>query len=827
LYSISATLNDEQVPNTPLALEYSIPPPVASQCKILGLEDEHLMVHQVDKNIFFQVDTRLAGNGKLNIKAGPPRGKPKLEAKPSPAEKHIIDVTYVPNVPGKHTLKVSWSGEEVPRSPLAFDVESIPRFIYGKPVEHDLELGDVAESDLSCLFFQEESGIRFKGKIHKLAKNKYSFAFKPKEPGLYSLWVYVKMREIKRSPIYLFYTSPPKPEAVVVRDIPDEVYVLEPARFTVDTTNAGMSQLKVKVTPPKRGKDGELTVTDNKDGTYTVQHVPKVTGTHSFAITWDKKSIPDSPVKLRVKRRGVDDGRLSIASEISEQSLPQQLDIATVQASPLVESSQFMMPRILSVPEQATPIGCPVSVDIDTKHSDAGTLKINQSGTGQAEVQFQNKGNGIYGCSITPTATGTCRFDVVFNGQSIDQSPFTLDFCGIAGVALEGEVLQVGMMHKFDINCALLREGKLEVLCDDPDAAHIITSLDGEKKTYNCSISPKCAGKNTISVKYNGYHIAGSPFSVDFVQPSSSNMVFSLVTPTGMDTSDVSANLQTLDHQQVPLELNQLSSGQFSLDFVPTQGSEFLLTIKCLVKMQQKEVKLAGGHFTLSYTTESIFATRYNIEGKGIAVGHVGSWSSFTVEAEEASEFGELSAVFEDEEDISSGPVITPIIPSLKYEVKYLVKKSGNFKILLSSNGKPIPGSPYNVTCSLPEGTASIEDSLHFTSMVTHQELQSSVGETSSIPKPENVKVHGPGLTEGIVGETRHFTIETEGAGHGSIDMNVTGPEGQFKVDLEKIPDREGMILATYLPQAAGTYSFDVLWGGDPVPGSPFTVNIN
>ena len=829
LYTITATLNDEQVPNTPLAVEYRAPPPIASECRIIGLEEVDKMVHQVDKTIYFQVDTRLAGDGKVKIKAESPRGQPKLEAKPSATEDHIIDVRYVPNAPGTHTLNISWSGVEIPKSPLVFDVEPVPRYHHGKPIEYDLELGDVSEKDLSCLFFQEASGARFKGKLQKLEKNKYSFTFKPKEPGLYSLWVYVKMREIKRSPIYLFYCSPPKPEAVVVRDKPDDVYVLEPTRFTVDTKNAGLSQLKVKVTPPRRGKDGELTVTDNKEGTYTVQYVPKVTGTHSFAISWDKKSIPDSPLKFKVKRKeGIDYNRLSIASETSEQSL---LDTATVNASTLVERSQYVMPNVLNIPEQAIPLGCPVSVEIDAKYSDAGTLKINQSGTGHADVQLQDKGEGLFGCTITPTVTGTCKFDIAMNGQSISRSPFTLDFCGIAGVALEGERLQVGVVHNFDINCAQLREGNLEVSCGNADAANITASFDSDKKVYNCSVCPKQAGTNIISVKYNGYHITGSPFNVNFTQQSSSNLIFSLVAPTGMDTSDVSANLETRDHQQIPLQLNELSAGQFSLDFVPTQGSEFLLTIQCLVTMKQKEVELAGGLFTLSYTTESMFATK---EGEGLVIsGQVGAWSSFTVEAEEGSKFGELSAVFDDEDAISSDPIITPIIPSLKYEVKYLVKKSGNFKIFLTSNGKPTAGSPYNIVCSLPDGTASVEDSSHFTTSTTtrvtsqQRQLQLSFNsETSTSPKPENVKVHGSGLADGTVGETQIFTIDTEGAGDGTIEMNFTGPEG-FKVDLERDPDHERLLLASYTPQDVGTYTFEILWGGEPVPGSPFTVNIN
>ena len=300
-YSISAWLNGEVVPNTPVQVMYVVPPPIASNCKIIGLED-HPPLFQVEKNILFQVDTRLAGDGKVSITAESPTGKPKLEARPSASENRIVDVTYTPNVPGTHKVKVLWSGEEIPDSPLSFEVEPVPVYPNGKPISYDLAV-DASESELSSHVTHIQTGDHLKGKISKLAKHKYSFSFKPKVPGLYSLSIFAKKKEIKNSPIYIRYAAQPKPEAVVVRDLPDEAYVLEPFSFTVDATNSEVAKLDVKVTPPRKGKGGELTVTDNKNGTYTVKHVPQEVGTHSFKITWNRKNIIDSPVRVRVDRR--------------------------------------------------------------------------------------------------------------------------------------------------------------------------------------------------------------------------------------------------------------------------------------------------------------------------------------------------------------------------------------------------------------------------------------------------------------------------------------------------------------------------------------------
>ena len=881
IYTIDATLNDQHVPNTPVAVEYAPAQPAATQCKILGMEEPRPLF-QVDHKICFQVDTRLAGDGKVAIKAESPSGKPTLEANANPADAQIIDVTYTPNVPGTHKVIVNWSGEEIPQSPLSLDVERVPAYPYGKPVSHELELGDIDETDLSGQFYQESTGVRLKGKINKLENNKYGFTFKPKEPGLYSLWVFEKSREIKRWPIYFYYSIPPKPEAVVVRDIPSEVYVSEPASFIVDTKKAGMSQLKVKVSPPKKGKDGELIITDNQDFTYTVQHTPVVEGVHSFAITWDKKTVPHSPIKLKAHRREGDKVSLSSEGSVSSVNLP----------SLSTSSLNFIKPKILNVPKESLPLGMSVDVDIDANKSGPGSLKINQRGEGVGEVKFKNKGNSIYCCTITPVSVGMCEFDVVMNGESIEHSPFTLDFYGISGVALEGENLQIGVTHKFDIDCANVHEGNLTISCDDDDtlAANTTASFDDDKKTYNCSISPKKPGKHTISVQYNGHNIAGSPFNVDFIQPSLSNMTLSFFPTTPMDISDVSAVMEgTSDHQEIPVQFDQLLGGQsFNLDFVPTDELEYSLTVRCLVKIKQKEAQLAGGHFALGYTKQPM---KCSVEGDGIETGVVGSWSSFTIQAEDG-DLGELNVVFEDEKSVSSDPIITPIVPSTKYEVKYLVKKSGSFNILLNSNGKPVASSPYKVSCSLPDNLIGAEEgSSDFPTTASQGEpLQFSFKPSSQLPsndfkvtahsrsdekvmgycqasddgfcrgtiqleqlgkylvevkcddrpiegtpfevnvlqpaKPENVKVYGSGLTEGRVGESGVFTIETEGAGYGKAEVNATKPEGEIKLDLYPDPEDKNKLLATYIPDVAGDYTFDVKWEGVQVPGSPFTVNI-
>ncbi len=890
-YTISAKVGEEQVPNTPILVECTSPPPIASNCKLIGLDEILSSSSRVGKNISFQIDSRLAGNGEIDISAESPRGKPNLEAKPSAGDKRIVNISYIPNVPGTHKLKVSWSGVELPQSPIAIEVEPIPIYPNGKPIAFSLDL-EAHESDLNCLVFHEESGIRLKSKLNKIRKNRFNFSFKPRVPGLYSLLVYVKSKEIDNSPFYIRYASSSKPEAVVLCDVPEEAYVSEPLSFLVDTTNAGLSQLKVKVTPPKKGKEGDLGVKNNNDGTYTVQYVPKSIGTYSFALTWEKKRIPKSPLKIKVHKENSAHG--SVASLESKVTAPLRredtIDVmrsGNVEGVPEVGTSG---PSVLSVPQDPIPLGDTVDIDIDIENCKHGSLKVNQSGEGQCDLKLKRKENGQYACGVTPFTAGSCVVNILLNDENIKDSPVSLDFCGVAGLSLQGKTLQVGTMHKFTVRCDKIQPGPLHVYCNDNDknAADII--ILPSENSYLCTILPKQVGYHTISVKYHGYDVIGSPFDVEFIPPSATNMSLSLTSLAGIESSNMSASMETsTDFRQVPVLLKQLLGGQYSLDFVPTKESEYLLTIKCLVKIKQ-EVELSNGIFDLSYTTQTIYATECTVEGEGTVKGEVGSWSSFVVQAED-NETGELSVTFDDSHLVSSEPIITPLIPSIKYEVKYLVKKRGNFKISINWNDKPIPGSPFEVTCNLPEKipvdylsefpstiehgkslkfsfklkdcftNGNIEVTAHSESigmiMGSHQitdegsfncavqlrhpgryivdvtwenhPIDGTPFEVNIIqpPKPENVKVHGPGLQGGTVGEGQTFIIETQDAGSGDVAVYVSGPEGEFEVNLGKDPTVEPKALtASYTPQVVGTYSISVLWNGEHVLNSPFAVLI-
>ena len=89
------------------------------------------------------------------------------------------------------------------------------------------------------------------------------------------------------------------------------------------------------------------------------------------------------------------------------------------------------------------------------------------------------------------------------------------------------------------------------------------------------------------------------------------------------------------------------------------------------------------------------------------------------------------------------------------------------------------------------------------------------------------VKAYGPGLEpEGLStdDETAEFTIDPLEAGFGTLHISVDGPDGEQEIILGK--KANGTYACSYVPDAPGPYNVNILWAGQPIPGSPFPVNV-
>ena len=71
--------------------------------------------------------------------------------------------------------------------------------------------------------------------------------------------------------------------------------------FTLDGRKAGGGQLTCRCKSPG-GKDTYVLISDNKDGTFTIDLNAKEPGLHSVELEWDGKPVPGSPFMVRISQ---------------------------------------------------------------------------------------------------------------------------------------------------------------------------------------------------------------------------------------------------------------------------------------------------------------------------------------------------------------------------------------------------------------------------------------------------------------------------------------------------------------------------------------------
>ncbi|MEQ2201680.1 hypothetical protein XENOCAPTIV_016326 [Xenoophorus captivus] len=111
------------------------------------------------------------------------------------------------------------------------------------------------------------------------------------------------------------------------------------------------------------------------------------------------------------------------------------------------------------------------------------------------------------------------------------------------------------------------------------------------------------------------------------------------------------------------------------------------------------------------------------------------------------------------------------------HTVKYIPPEEGLYRMDISYDGNPIPGSPFTV------------------------------------------QAYGPGLQGGLVGKPAPFAINTKGAGTGGLGLTVEGP---CEAKIECQDNGDGSCSVSYLPTEPGEYAINILFADQHVPGSPF-----
>ncbi len=880
IYNVHVMVKKNEMAGSPFRIRV-LPPPNPSGVKIEGLENGY-----VNQPVSFVVNARRAGGGDLSVRVSGPKEVAESDLQVTPGGKEgLFNVQCIPRVAGTHSFKISWAATPVPGSPFSVNVDELqPEIqkplvaeatnlvVVGQPV--DVRVSGVADSvKLSANCEGERSGDATVS-VQREQDGSQIIHFVPTYADDFTLHILLGKADIEGSPFSI---------KAVEREVLTEDYN-HPPGMTRNDVKAG--EIVNLITPIQRSKvhataDGPyglcpVDVNSELPGAVGLGFVPPLSG--DYLLRGKANSdIPGSPFKIRAYGKDPDPNKVQIVDE----------DMAIF--------------------EKVLPFGRSAKFRISTVDAGPGTLNITSRGPGKADVKVFDNKDGTYSCEFSPSVAGKYHIDILWNDKHIKGSPYLLTFKSkksrvITGLDLENENFRIDVPHRFKLHCDEVGEGILQITLTPSTAALVrLTPVPGGN-SYQCEIIPKEVGNHQIFVLYNGKHILGSPFNVQFElrgdaskcrmiessieneQQNTDNVTFCISTE-GAGRGKLTANVENTESKdRVPATIVQTSDDRYNIEFNPSDGEEYLLTVK------YDEQHILGSPFKLVFGPPEVDASRCTAEGDGLVACIVDKWETFIVDTKEAGS-GELNVAIEGEGDTSVEPKISPLTDT-KLEVKYMASHPGEYKIFVTWGGQQIPNSPYAVTCykQSDPNMFTVEDVVNevyvgtpatFTVIAGNypgegdlaviaqsSQLNKSVSgvvekdserkylctvdipdasrymmhvrwngshirgspfkvKVMNPPKPNLVKGYGPGLEDGVVGQEGNFTVETGEGGAGTLAVRVHGPKGAFKINMRRHPDNDRTILVRYDPNHAGKYTIDITWSDINIPGSPFTVIVN
>lgn len=257
-----------------------------------------------------------------------------------------------------------------------------------------------------------------------------------------------------------------------------------PGEFNVWTREAGAGSLAVSVEGPSKAT---IDYFDRKDGSGYVKYKVTEAGEYRIGIKYNDQHIPDSPFKVYAVAQVGD------ARKIELGAIP---------------------------PEHSLKVNSPITFTINLNGA-KGTFdgKVISPSGAEDDCFLSKIDDDQWALRFIPHENGVHRIHIRFNGVHIPESPFAMrvghDDADPAAVHVHGNGIKearTGVKTDFIIDTCNAGAGSLAVTIDGP--SKVSMDCTEVEEGYKVRYTPLSPGEYLITIKYNGYHVVGSPFKI-------------------------------------------------------------------------------------------------------------------------------------------------------------------------------------------------------------------------------------------------------------------------------------------------------------------------
>ncbi|XP_063981261.1 filamin-A isoform X2 [Diachasmimorpha longicaudata] len=787
---VMITYGGKEIPKSPF--EVNVGPYKESSIRVFGPGLYGGIVNHPAK---FTVDT----NGETGALGFSIEGPSKAKIECHDNGDGTADVTYLPTAPGPYAVHILCDNEDIPKSPYIANIVPASDFhpdkveVSGpgiqpegvhrdKPTQFTVDPRKAGQAPLEVAI-QDALGRQVPVKLDNKKDGTVQAHYTPTSGAGHVVMVNYGNVATKKSPYRVKVTSPLNPAMVQAfgPGLEKGVKSNTPTHFNIDCREAGNGDLDVNMTGPD-GRDLPVTLSDNEDGTYTVDYVAPQPGPYKVDLTYGGLKVPKCPIKVNVQ--------------------------------PHVDVSKIKVDGL----EPTAPVNSLQQFRVITEETGNRTAEIQVGITapsGNRVMAHLIPTHDGYLVNFTPMELGEYLLGISFGGEPITPHPYRLNCVhgsDPSKVRATGPGLHrglVGRRAEFVIDTRGAGQGGLGVTVEGPCEA-AINCRDNGDGTCSVAYLPTEPGDYGINITFNDRHIPGSPFQAIIAPDADLSKI--KVIGHGIQPHGIAVNIPTeftVDTRAVPktkgddgkvsCSITNPSGGKTEKTITPQNDGTYRVSYTPFeegphtIDILYDNVPVPGSPFSVN-VKRICDPTKCKAYGPGLKKGIVDKVNKFTVETSDAGNGGLGLAI--------EGPSEARMTCKDNYDgscsVEYVPTEPGDYDVAIKFGEKHIPGSPFRVPVE------------------------------NAVESRNDVIAYGPGLEPEKVreGVPAQFMVDTSKCPGEQLNVKLKTDKGQMQ--KPKIESRgNGLYEVTYMPPAAGAnIQVDVLYGNKSIPDSPYSFHV-
>ncbi|PIO31737.1 Filamin-A [Aquarana catesbeiana] len=861
-YTILIKYGGDEIPYSPYRIR-AVPTGDASKCTVTGAGIGPTI--QIGEETVITVDAKAAGKGKVTCTVCTPDGT-EVDVDVVENEDGTFDIFYTAPQPGKYVICVRFGGEHIPNSPFQVTATDRPVMgVNGLDVAglrpFDLVIPFTIKKGEITGEVRMPSGKVAKPDITDNKDGTVTVRYAPTEAGLHEMDIKYDGLHIPGSPLqfYVDYVN----SGHVTAYGPGLIHgtVNKPAVFTVNTKDAGEGGLSLAIEGPSKA---EISCTDNQDGTCSVSYLPVLPGDYNILVKYNNKHIPGSPFVAKIT--GDDTMRMSQLKVGSTADIPLNItetDLSQLTAtvtSPSGREEPCLLKRLRNghigisfVPKETgehivsikkhgqhipnSPITVMISQSeigdasrvvvsgqgltegrtfepaefiIDTREAGYGGLSLSIEGPSKVDINTEDLEDGTCKVTYCPTEPGNYIINIKFADQHVPGSPFCVKVTGegrmkesITRRRTAPSVANIGSQCDLSLKIPEISIHDMTAQVTSPSGKiHDAEIMEGENNTYCIRFVPKEMGVHTVSVKYKGQHVPGSPFQFTVGPLGEGGAHKVRAGGPGLERAEVGTpaefsiwtreagagglSIAVEGPSKAEIAFEDRKDGSCGVSYIVQEPGDYEVSVKF------NDEHIPDSPFVVPVGSTSDDARRLTVSSLQESGLKVNQPASFAVSLNGAK--GVLDAKVHSPSGALEECWVTEIDED-KYAVRFIPRENGLYLVDVKFNGSHIPGSPFKIR----------------------------VGDPSQAGDPGMVSAYGAGLEGGTTGNAAEFIVNTTNAGAGALTVTIDGPS-KVKMDCQECA--EGYKV-TYTPMAPGSYLISIKYGGPyHIVGSPFKAKV-